>query len=210
MQYHKFVLGDTIIEFHNNWLGEETVIVNGQVVSKKSSVLGINHHFNLIENGNQARYVLTTKITDLLQVAIDLRRNGELLQENVIVRYGTGSRKPVNRSKKEGLAHLQEYELHDALDALNKALDVDPKDPEIWFHLACTHSLLEHVQEGFECLKMAVENRLGDTEMILKHEQLAFLRIHPAFESFLESHFTQFDLDNPDPGTSNHVFPDPD
>ncbi len=31
----KINIGETVFEFHNNWLGEETVIVDGQIVSKK-------------------------------------------------------------------------------------------------------------------------------------------------------------------------------
>ena len=196
MQYHKFILDDTIIEFHNDWLGEETVRVNGQVVSKKSSVFGTHHHFNLMEDGTQAHYLLTTKITDHLQVAIDLRRNGEILQEDVIVRYGTGKGKPANKDKKEGLAHLQEYELKEAVESFLKALDLDARDPEIWFHLACAYSLQENIPEGFECLKKAVECKLVNPELILTHEQLAFLRIQPVFESFLESNFMEFDKDH--------------
>ncbi|MFZ1456235.1 MAG: hypothetical protein WAT46_09365, partial [Saprospiraceae bacterium] len=61
MQYLKLKYEQTIIELHNNWLGEETVIVGGKIVSKKSSVVGINHHFSIHENGAKVNYVLTTK-----------------------------------------------------------------------------------------------------------------------------------------------------
>ncbi|MCB0589003.1 MAG: hypothetical protein KDD06_27190, partial [Phaeodactylibacter sp.] len=77
------------IEFHNNWLGEETVIVNGQVVSKKSSIWGTNHYFAIPENGADVKYILTSKLTDGMQVALDLIRNGELVQENVPVPFGS-------------------------------------------------------------------------------------------------------------------------
>ena len=106
MQYHKFLVNDTVIEFYNNWLGEETVTVNGQVVSKESSILGRNHHFTILEDGKHARYVLTSKVTDMMQVALDLRKNGVILHEDVIVKYGSKSRKPQNKSKKLGLEKL--------------------------------------------------------------------------------------------------------
>lgn len=189
MQYHKFVVGETIIEFNNNWLGEEKVMVNGQLVSKKSSTFGTNHHFNLIEDGKELRYVLTSKLTDLMQVALDLRKNGVILYENVIVRYGSAARKPVNKEKKKGMASLQEYELEEAIIAFEKALDVDRKDPEIWFHLACAHSVMENIEKGFECLEKAIENKLTDTAMILKHEMLAYLRIQNRFDDFMAKHF---------------------
>lgn len=196
MQYHKFVLEDLIIEFHNNWLGEETVYVNGQIVSKKSSVFGTNHRFSLLENGKQVRYVLSSKITDMMQVALDLRKNGEIVEEDVIVRYGFKSKKPLNRAKKEGLAKLQEYDMEEALQKLTEALEIDRYDPEIWFHLACVHSVLENVEEGFNCLKMAVHYKLEDTDSILSHEMLAYLRIQEVFDGFLESNFTEFHLKN--------------
>ena len=194
MQYHKFILEELIIEFHNNWLGEETVSVNGQVVSKKSSVWGTNHYFTVHNKGKQDRYVLTTKVTDMMQVALDLIRNGEKLYEDVIVRYGSKAKNPPNKEKKIGLLKLKEYDVEEAILHLTKALDVNGQDPEIWFHLACAHSLLENKKEGFECLKKSVEYKLSDTDMILQHEMLAYLRIQDAFDLFLESNFTRIEL----------------
>ena len=193
MQYKKITSGNTIIEFHNNWLGEETVIVNGQVVSKKSSIWGTNHYFAIPENGADVKYILTSKLTDGMQVALDLIRNGELVQENVPVPFGSRPKKPVNKAKKRGLAELKEYALEEALAEFEQALEQDPKDPEIYFHMACAHSVLENTSDGFSCLKKAVENGLADTEMILNHDMLAFIRINAAFEDFLNSGFTEYD-----------------
>lgn len=196
MQYHKFVLEDLIIEFHNNWLGEEKVFVNGKLVSKKSSIMGTDHRFNILENGKQSRYVLVSKITDMMQVALDLRKNGQVIQEDVIVRYGSKPKKPINKAKKKALSHLNEYELSEALEAFKEALDMDPNDPEIWFHLACVHSLMENVVEGYSCLKNAVDNKLENQEAILEHEMLAYLRIQPEFDAFLESNFTEYHFES--------------
>lgn len=195
MQYKKLTSGETIIEFHNNWLGEETVIVNGQIVSKKSSVWGTNHYFTVVEDGRNARYVLTTKVNNGMQVALDLSRNGKLVQEDVPVPFGSMPKKPKNTAKIKGLQHLQEYALEEALEEFQRALDFEPQDPEIHFHMACAYSTLERLPEGFEALKMAVENKLPDQEMILKHDMLAFLRIHEAFEAFLDSGFKQYQLE---------------
>lgn len=196
MQYQKITSGNIVIEFHNNWLGEETVIVNGQVVSKKSSVWGTNHYFTISENGADVRYILTTKVVDGLQVALDLSRNGELIQENVPVKFGSMPKKPANKAKKRGLAELKEYGLETALIEFEKALEQDPNDPEIYFHMACAHSVKENTGDGFWCLKKAVDNGLADKEMILNHDMLAFIRMHPAFEDFLNSGFTEYDIKN--------------
>lgn len=193
MQYHKLTSGNLIIEFHNNWLGEETVIVNGQIVSKKSSVWGTNHDFTVTEDGEEAHYILTSKVLNGFQVALDLRRNGRLLRENVAVAYGSKPKKPKNEAKQQGLAKLQQYHLEEALTDLESALNFEPDDPEIFFHMACAHSVLENTRAGFDCLREAVAKGLQDREMILNHDMLAFLRLHPAFEGFLDSGFTAYD-----------------
>ena len=159
MQYQKIKEGDTVIEFHNNWLGEETVIINGQIVSKKSSIMGTHHHFKVMENGESVNYVLTTKVNDYLQVFLDLRRNGVMVQENIPVSYGAKPKRPKNTSKKKGIVKLKEYDLDDAVITLKKANEVDPDDPEIYFYLACAYSLQEMTLEGFESLKLAVEKK---------------------------------------------------
>ena len=146
-----------------------------------------------MENGQSATYVLTSKVNDHLQVLLDLKRNGKIVQEDIPVQWGTKPKRPKNTPKKTGLVKLKEYELGEAIDDLNKALDIDPDDPEIYFYLACAYSLQEKTLEGFESLRKAVENRLQDLEMILNHDMLAFLRMHPAFEGFLNSNFTEYD-----------------
>lgn len=190
MQYKKLIHEETIIEFHNNWLGEETVIVNGLVVSKKSSILGTNHSFTVMEDGHHARYILTTRINEGMQVVIDLSRNGELLYNDVLIPYGG---KPRNKYKKQGVAKLSKYELDDALSLLQKALKEDPKDAEIFFHMACAYSVREEAKKGFEALKDAKRYGLPNDEMILTHDMLAFLRLQQAFESFVESGFVAYD-----------------
>lgn len=142
---------------------------------------------------NNIRDILTTRVNEGLQVVLDLSRNGVLVQESVPVNFGWKPGKPRNKSKKEGLLKLKEYDLEDALVDFKNALETDPKDPEIYFHMACAYSVLEQTPEGFECLKKAVAFGLQDHEMILHHDMLAFLRMHDAFEGFLNSRFTTYD-----------------
>ncbi|NND34577.1 MAG: hypothetical protein HKN76_18470 [Saprospiraceae bacterium] len=193
MHYKKLHVGDTVVEFHNNWLGEETVIVFGKIVSKKSSILGTNHYFEVQENGERAKYVLTTKVDANLQVKIDLLRNGDLIQTDVPIDFGTMPKTPANLEKEKGLVCLKQYDLQEALDHFKKSLDFDAKDPEIYFHMACAYSVLEMPLEGFRSLEKAVTNNLQDTEAILNHDMLAYVRMHPAFEDFSNSRFTKID-----------------
>ena len=193
MQYQKITSGDTVIEFHNNWLGEETVIVKGQVVSKKSSVWGIDHKFSVLEKGKEVRFVLTTKVDANMQVLLDLRRNGKKVVEDLPVKLGFMPKAPKNLAKQQGIQNLKAYKLEEALVDFQKALKENDEDPEIYFHMACAYSVLERTQDGFEALRKAVEHNLQNTEMILNHDLLAFLRLHDAFEGFFASGFKQYD-----------------
>lgn len=193
MQYLKLKSDNTIIEFHNNWLGEETVIVHGQIVSKISSIWGADHQFIVTENGKTEKYVLTSRFTATMQVTIDLRKNGKLIYENLPVGFGTASVGPRNQPKLKGIQKVKNYDLEEGIEDLIKALDINSEDPEIYFYLACAYSLLERSKEGYEALKNAVAANLQDTETILNHDMLAWLRLQEAFEGFLDSNFTEYD-----------------
>lgn len=192
MHYKKIQEGNLIIEFHNNWLGEETVFVNGQMVSKKSSIMGADHHFTILENGSMARYALTSKVDHSMNVYLDLRKNHKLLQENIAVpAFGKDQGRLLKSSpyKNEGLKKLKEYKIEEAIEDLQKALDKNYEDPEIYFHLACAYSILEDHEKGFESLQKAIQQGLKNKDHILTNEMLAYLRIHDGFESFMEKNF---------------------
>ncbi|MBK8055367.1 MAG: hypothetical protein IPK35_19355 [Saprospiraceae bacterium] len=195
MQYLKLKSGSTIIELHNNWLGEETVIIGGKIVSKKSSVTGINHHFSIHENGEKVNYVLTTKILDnMMSVGVDLSRNGTLIYENVKLPYGSKPKSPGQELKSKALSKLKQYDIPEAILLLDHAKDLDPDDAEIYFHLACAYSNLEDSENGYANIKKAVECGLADHESILNHDMLAYLRIQDQFEKFQQSGFKSYKL----------------
>jgi tetratricopeptide (TPR) repeat protein len=193
MQYRKIVAGETVIEFHNNWLGQETVIANGREVSKKSSVWGTSHHFSVMEDGHPTRYTLISKLTELGGVQLDLLRNGEVIQESLAVNWGSKPAKTRNKAKRQGLSKLNEYALEEALVHFEEALRTDPGDAEVYFHMACAYSVMERAEDGYEALRKAVQYGLQETEEILTHDMLAYLRMREAFENFVVSGFTEFD-----------------
>lgn len=197
--YHLTLADDqTIIEFHNSWSGMERVYLNGQLVSSKSSILGTSHYFEL-KNGNEVtRYILTSKVTSDIAVVIDLIKNGEIIKRDVPLVLGSRPAKPETPFKDRGLRFLKMYDLDEAWQEFDKAKGINPKDPEIYFHLACVYSLREEAQEGFICLQKSVENNLVNQEDILTHDMLAFLRIQPTFEEFQKSGFRQFQLPDSD------------
>ena len=195
MQYQKITFGITTIEFHNNWVGEETVVVNGQVVSRKSTKDGAQHYFSVMEFGHNAHYVLISRIGSN-GLTLDLIRNGRPVRESVPLQYGFNDREfTYHPDKLRGLKKLKEYDLEGALEEFEKAVGGCPEDPEIYFHMACAYSVLEDLENGYECLRKAVELGLRDLEMILNHDMLAFLRIHEALEAFLDSGFKQYQLE---------------
>lgn len=198
MYYKKINFEGLIIEFHSNWLGEETVGVNGQTVSKKSSIMGTDHYFSILENGSISRYILTSKLDASMSVFLDLRRNGQMILEdtpvpNAGMYRSTGRLSILSPYKISGLNKLKEYRIEEAIEDLNKALEKNPEDPEIYFHLACAYSIQEKALDGFECLRKAVSLNLNNRDMILSHDMLAYLRMHPAFETFQHSNYTTYD-----------------
>jgi pilus assembly protein TadC len=50
MKFTTINLGDNKIEVFNSFIGRETIVLNGKVVSEKNSITGATHHFKMIEN----------------------------------------------------------------------------------------------------------------------------------------------------------------
>ena len=200
MPPHKIEVGKYLIEVHINWLGVQSVVINGQIVSRKFSYAGTDHVFTLFEEGLDIPYVLTTKVSskDFLlrddEILVDLRKDGELISGNLLIRFLAGDRKR-NKYKTLGIRLLNRYEIKKAIDALNKGLEIDSNDPEIYFYLACCYSLEEKKKKCFEHIKMAVENNLNDKDLILNHDMLAFIRVQKGFEEFIKSNFVKYDKD---------------
>ena len=62
MQYLELISGDITICYHNSWTGVETVEINGQTYSKQSSIMGLQHQFDVKENGILVHYQLTSRL----------------------------------------------------------------------------------------------------------------------------------------------------
>ncbi len=192
MHYQKIKIGDNVVEFHNNFLGRETVVLNGQIVSQKASTMGVDHPFTIIETGEKINYILTSKVDgNTWEALLDLSREGEIVEENIKVSHGIRSSK--NKRKRSGIKKIVDYDIEEGIEDLIEGLKKTPKDPEIYFYLACGYAIQEKAVEGFEALKNAVAFNLQSVEEILIHDMLAFLRIQKGFEAFLDSNFTEYD-----------------
>lgn len=60
MKFTTINLGDNKIEVFNSFIGRETIVLNGKVVSKKNSITGATHLFKMIENDQevQCKFIL--------------------------------------------------------------------------------------------------------------------------------------------------------
>ncbi len=182
----------SLIEFENDWKGVESIYANNQLVLKKFVLTGTDHKFRIFENGTPVNYILASKLGVFGQKVIDLRRDGQLIKKNLWVIFG--SKKIVqNNFKINGIKELNEYDTEEALELLTKALDMHRRDPEIYFYMACCHSIQENAEAGFECLRQAVVYKYNDHGIILQHDMLSFLRTHIAFEEFKNSKFSKYD-----------------
>lgn len=90
----------------------------------------------------------------------------------------------INELKKSGLKKYKDFDLQDAIDDFNKVLEIAPQDVSTHFNIACAYSLTEQKEKAFDHLSKAVQYGLNDVNTILTHDDLAYVRIQPEFESF--------------------------
>ena len=91
----------------------------------------------------------------------------------------------------KALSEYSEYDYGGAIEILNQAINVKPTDSESHFLLACCHSINEDIGKALTHLESSVANGLTDTEKILTHHDLAYLRMQPQFESFVKNGYRQ-------------------
>lgn len=94
-----------------------------------------------------------------------------------------------NPFKATGLAKYKDFDLENAIEDFKQGLNLEPNDIALNFNIACAYSLTEKKRLAFEHLAKAVSLGFNDTERILTHDDLAFVRIQPEFEEFKKSEF---------------------
>ncbi|MDX1702583.1 MAG: NINE protein [Melioribacteraceae bacterium] len=98
-------------------------------------------------------------------------------------------RKRSNPFKKSGIKKYKEFDLEDAIEDFKKGLEIEPQDIALHFNIACAYSLTEQKEKAYDHLAKAVEYGFKDTEKILTHDDLAYVRIQPEFDDFKKSGF---------------------
>lgn len=73
-----FVDKTTRIEIENSvFTGYETIKYNGELVSKRWSLFGSVHQFNVVENGDQVNYEIRIAIKLPLRIGFDIYRDNK-------------------------------------------------------------------------------------------------------------------------------------
>lgn len=98
-------------------------------------------------------------------------------------------RAKVNPFKKSGIKKYKEFDIDDAIEDFKRGLEIDTKDVSLHFNIACAYSLNEQKDLTYHHIQKAVENGLRETNRILEHDDLAFIRIQPEFEAFKANGF---------------------
>jgi len=81
MKYADFKINENTIEFHNSLIGNETVFVDGKIVSEKFSIFGTVHKFEL----NKKEYQLISNTLNLgYGIKLELRANKKLINDKSI------------------------------------------------------------------------------------------------------------------------------
>ncbi len=96
--------------------------------------------------------------------------------------------KPVikkNPFKKSGVDKFKDYDYDGAIEDFTRALQIDGKDPSVYFNLACAFSLTEQKDKAFDALSKAFTLGFKDSERLKTHDALAYLRVQDEFESFV-------------------------
>jgi len=89
-----------------------------------------------------------------------------------------------NPYKASGIKKYKDFDLEDAIGDFQKGLEISPNDVALHFNLACAYSLTEKKALAYHHLGKAVSLGLKDVERILRHDDLAYVRIQPEWDDF--------------------------
>jgi tetratricopeptide (TPR) repeat protein len=94
-----------------------------------------------------------------------------------------------NPYKESGMKKYKVFDLQDAIEDFEKGLSISPNDLALHFNIACAFSLTENKAKAYHHLSKSVALGLKDIDKIMLHDDLAYVRIQPEFESFRKSGF---------------------
>ena len=80
--------------------------------------------------------------------------------------------------------HYANYDFDAAMRDYRRSLNVDPRQPEVHFRLACLYSIHEDTDTSLYHLSQALEHGYYDFDEIERHDHLAYLRATPDYAAF--------------------------
>lgn len=194
---------DVIIRFWGSTMsGQERVYINNDLVSTKTVITRFTsiHRFEYDGSNYDVEFLLKPYAGYVYEC--NIYRDGHLLKSFICGYDNTGGMfireeeeneeavvRAIERFVGEGIKKLEEFEIKASIRELQKALAIDPDDPEAHFYLACGYSLMEETENGFHHLEKAIASGLKGKNRILTVDQLAYLRMRPGFEEFKQNHF---------------------
>ena len=88
---------------------------------------------------------------------------------------------------KSGEKKYKEYDLEGAEKDFEQALKLTRGSGDLYFKMACVQSLLENKDKAFSYIEESIKMGFRDFEKIKTIDDLAYLRIQPEFDLFVES-----------------------
>ena len=96
---------------------------------------------------------------------------------------------PVSPFKQSGMRKYDDFDIQGAIVDFRKALNVDFKDAQVHFLLACSYSINEEPEKALFHLDKAVDFGFVDFDKIHEANALAHLRTHDRFEEFVKNSY---------------------
>jgi TM2 domain-containing membrane protein YozV len=110
---------------------------------------------------------------------------------------------PIKNTSQKEYAEIKNYatqkfnsfDFEGAITNYNKMLQLNDKELETYFQLACCYSASEHKELGFYYLSKSVEMGLKDFNKIANTDSLAYLRIQPEYTTFVQNGYKLIEID---------------
>lgn len=96
---------------------------------------------------------------------------------------------PSNADREAGLEYFKDYDYEAAIEAFERSIQNDPRDIATHWNLACAYSLTEDVDKSLYHLDRAVAFGFDDFERLNTHDALAYTRVQPGFEAFVNNQY---------------------
>jgi hypothetical protein len=74
-----FTAAEQRIDIYNSWLGTETIYYNGEMVSKKNSIFGEQHHFAITTKNETKHYLVNIAYRWPMRIGFDVFENGKAI-----------------------------------------------------------------------------------------------------------------------------------